>query len=326
MKDLNLKKTIIIVFLLLIGFFCILFIFSNINRKSNVDVNLVFNTDRNYREYTKVAIKSAIENKNYSSIYHIDVICVDIPQKECEEFKSFEKENVYIRIFPESLSSLSSIGNYVINNYVTRTDLFKFKFDKIFSDRDKILYIDSDTLIRKDLRELFNTDISKYYLAAVIRLEPEISAGVDKNGKVHHYNKNYYNCGVLLLNLAKMRKDKISEKLIQAKNADEEKFYQTQKAFNVVIPPNTIKKLSPIYNDNGRWNDEYIKDFHYYRLYFPYSLRYYNIKILDEQSVIIHYSGFKKPWRDPAAKFGDDWRKYSKMINDDVDVKEIIGK
>ena len=296
------------------------------NRKNSDDVYLLFNTDRNYKEYTKIAMKSAIENKNYDSIYHIDVLCVDMSGKECDEFKSLSKENVEVRVFPEKLSSIAHIGQYKIDKYVTRTDLFKFKFTDLFLDRDKVLYIDSDTLIRKDLKKLYNTNISRYYLAAVMRLEPDYIPFVDKQGRIFQKEENYYNCGVLLLNLDKMRKDKIPEKMIEAKNEDEDRLYHTQRIFNVIIPPRTIKKLSPIYNDNGRWSDEYIKKFHYYKVFFPYSLRYYTIEKLDKDAVIIHYSGFKKPWRDPAAKYGEEWRKFATSINNDFDEKSLIEK
>ena len=168
--------------------------FKLINSENSDDVYLLFNTDRNYKEYTKIAMKSAIENKNYDSVYHIDVLCVDMKEKECIEFKSLSKENVEIRVFPEKLSSIAHIGQYETDKYVTRTDLFKFKFTELFPDRGKVLYIDSDTLIRKDLKKLYNTNISKFYLGVVMRLEPDYVPFVDKQGRIFQKEENYYNC------------------------------------------------------------------------------------------------------------------------------------
>ena len=46
-----------------------------------------------------------------------------------------------------------------------------------------------------------------------------------------------------------MRKDNITEKLLEAKKQDKYKDYYTQKVFNVVMVPEKIYSLYPIYNN-----------------------------------------------------------------------------
>lgn len=293
---------VFVILLIGLSIFCRKFFIPNLNR----DVNILFNTDKNYAQYTKVAIKSAIMNKSPDSIYHINVLCVDIPQKECEEFKLLADKNVEIKIKIETKSTLKNIGNYEIAHYVTRTDLFKFLFSEIYSE-DKMLYIDSDTIIRADLTKLYNTDISDYYLAAVMKMEPDYNEFDEPT--------YFYNCGVLLLNLKKFRERNISNFLIMAKNEDEQKDYQTQRVFNEVITRDEMKVLSPIYNDIERWNDEYIKNYNYFKTYFPYSLKYPTIKQLDKNAVIVHYAGSNKPWKNDNVKYADEWWKYARLVN-----------
>lgn len=43
----------------------------------------------------------------------------------------------------------------------------KFEIGNILKDIDKVLYIDGDTLILKDLYNLYNIDISNVYCACV---------------------------------------------------------------------------------------------------------------------------------------------------------------
>lgn len=63
-------------------------------------------------------------------------------------------------------------------------------------------------------------------------------------------HKRYFNNGMMLLNLKKMRKDNISEKLFADKLSDENTVFMTQDAFNRVF--NTeVKFLSPLYNYMG---------------------------------------------------------------------------
>ena len=58
---------------------------------------------------------------------------------------------------------------------------------------EKFLYLDADTLILNSIQELFNTDISNYELG-VVR---------DYMGR-HFYGRNYFNSGVMLMNMKKI--------------------------------------------------------------------------------------------------------------------------
>lgn len=322
------KNILLILLLIILLITCTYFVKSKFNKNENKNINIVFTTDLNYVEYTKVAIKSAIYNKKPDSVYNINVLCVDIPNEKCSSFKNFKEKNVNINIKHLSISSIKDIGNYHMDHYVTRADLFKFLMPDIFPNHDKILYIDSDTIIRKDLRDLYNTNIEKYYLAAMKK------PGIDYDYPVIHKKFLFfeykigtytYNCGVLLLNLKKMRNDDIKTKLIQAKNSDTIRTLQTQKSFNDVIPIQEIKVLSPIYNTYARWPNNAFKKFNLFVYYFPYTLKYYNIHKLRQSSVIAHFAGRNKPWKfhpDDGYPFVEEWWKYAKMINPDWHVEK----
>ena len=187
------KYSILIIFVVIIaaGFFIL--------RCASADKNIyiVYTTDRNYIPYTKTAVKSAAVNKKPSSRYRISILCVDLTPEERESFKTLETKNVSIKTIPLSIESVQNIAhNPVRKIHISKADLFKFYMAEIFPHIDKILYLDSDTIVRKDLSELFNTDIKDYYLAAAKRPGDE------------------YNCGVLLYNLKKWREDNIKDKLI----------------------------------------------------------------------------------------------------------------
>lgn len=83
----------------------------------------------------------------------------------------------------------------------------------IFPNIDKLLYLDSDTLVCGDLSELFNTNISNYALGAVRDMAPTEDAD-NPNGKYvrefaenHLQNDAYFNSGILLMNLKNMAKN-----------------------------------------------------------------------------------------------------------------------
>ncbi len=81
---------------------------------------------------------------------------------------------------------------------------------RYFRDIDKLLYLDSDILVCRDVLELFNTDISDCAFGAVRDLAPvndkyhPQGIYVKKFAAEYLNNGPYYNSGVLLLNLRKM--------------------------------------------------------------------------------------------------------------------------
>ena len=117
---------IIAIFILTYGIIFIKDTIISLKLKKNNNINIVFTTDSNYINYTKVAIKSAIINKNQNSIYNINIICVDLKPKEIKELEFLNDKNAKIHTIPVNLSSIDNIGNYQLNYYVSRADLFKF--------------------------------------------------------------------------------------------------------------------------------------------------------------------------------------------------------
>ena len=74
--------------------------------------------------------------------------------------------------------------------------------------KKKAIYLDSDLLIRKDIKNLFDIDLEEYCYAAVVdgsANENHILPNLEGNITIE--KGNYYNSGVLLLNCDKIRKE-----------------------------------------------------------------------------------------------------------------------
>ncbi len=89
-------------------------------------------------------------------------------------------------------------------NRFTYMVLIRAAFAKIFPQYDKILSLDVDTIVDKDISDIWNLPIDDYYFSAA--LEPYCSKG----GKFEKMDK-YYNVGVALYNLKKLRDGKVDE-------------------------------------------------------------------------------------------------------------------
>lgn len=101
---------------------------------------------------------------------------------------------------------------------------------------DKVLSLDVDTIVKDDISELWDMDIDDYYLSASI--EP---------GRTNA-EKQYFNTGVALYNLKKIREDAIDDTLVWDLNHHKYPNID-QDAINKICA-GKIKPMPPEYNYN----------------------------------------------------------------------------
>ncbi|MBR2068154.1 MAG: glycosyltransferase family 8 protein [Candidatus Gastranaerophilales bacterium] len=255
---------------------------NNYKEKPEKDtVNIVFITDKNYAVPLQTAIKSAIYNKNKESKYHIFIIGAQLENEDTIKLQSLENTDTKITILNQK-----NIYNIVKkkHHYVSRADLFKFNLAKIFLKFDKILYLDCDIIINKDLSELYNTDLEDNYAGAV----QDIGF---INGRLNF--DFYFNNGVMLLNLNKMRQEHVMLKLLFYKIYKASEEFMTQDCFNAAFKEK-VKQLPLKYN------------------VFTCRFKETELKNIND-AVIIHFTGEKKPWKNKEIEYSYIWEKYSKL-------------
>jgi lipopolysaccharide biosynthesis glycosyltransferase len=92
-----------------------------------------------------------------------------------------------------------------------------------------LIYLDCDVVVKQSLAELFNTDLDNCYLAAV-----EDVCGQSKAQRLGL--KQYFNSGVLAVNLQAWRKDDIPSRLLEWIENNREKMRgHDQEALNAVL-------------------------------------------------------------------------------------------
>ena len=274
-------------------------------------INIVFITDKNYVFPTKVAIKSLIANKNRETQYNINIIGVELDENDVFLFKNLETDNVKINIIQKD-NDYENIG--FNHQYVSKAALFKFQIPNIFNDLDKVLYLDGDMIIEKDLSELYNIDLGNNYAGMVI--DYNIMSNFKHKSK--KYNdflgvSNYFNSGMILFNIKQCLHNNITDKLFKIKKKDKICYFMDQDAFNLAFK-GKIKILSPYYNffaSYFKFSLKNIKDF--------FKLDASNFNELFNETFIIHFAGMK-PWNDINAVKSDEFWKYV----DNIDVIKYI--
>lgn len=268
--------------------------YKNNHINTNGKICIELHTDNNYVLPTIVTLTSLIANKDKSSIYEIRVLGNNLTKKNIKLLK--KAVGKYGCVIPH-ISSFSKFEG--THPHVSSTDLFKFDLPDVLSDWDKVLYIDTDMIIQSDLSELFNIDLGDNYIAAVKDMAGMHEGHAEKLG-----HKNYFNAGMMLMNLKKMREENIGAKLIDYKLHKDCGHFMSQDALNFVFNEKVLY-ISPIYNwmapNQLKFSNQEIKDF--YGIDFDLSL---------DNAVIVHLTNRKKVWNYKNTWGFDLWFSYYK--------------
>jgi len=219
----------------------------------------VYSGTRNIYENMLISAKSLLEHSNVEKIYFLiedDNFSYPLPKEiECINISNQ-------KYFPKTGPNYDNILTYMV--------LLRAAYTKIFPQLDKILSIDIDTIVNENISDLWEIDLSNYYLAAV---EERVLS--EKEG-------SYFNMGVVMLNLQKMREDKKDEELINAINTYWYR-YKEQDCFNELLRGQVLI-LPPDYNCCIQANEPaHEKITHFAGLYkldkFPHFNYYKNLPI-----------------------------------------------
>lgn len=282
--------------------------------------DFVYICDDNYCLPTVVSINSLIENLKQTNIrYNIFVCTFGLSDSNVSMLESLTTPHVQVvvKIFdPEKYSSkLDSISQ---KTHVTTTALIKFELANLFPAINTICYLDSDIIIKSDIEELLATNVNNFYLAACQEFMSYL------NDVQYHFRKKtvfYFNSGVMLLNLDKIREDKMTELLWDYKINKAKTKLMDQETLNKVFEKK-VKPLSIKWNFNPVFCDEVYLN----AINNNYNSKYRNLKDLENDASIIHYVGkFDKPWIYKTARFKKYWDLYFDKFSDSFQINyEII--
>lgn len=175
------------------------------------------------------------------------------------------------------------------NSYFTDFTFGKLLLSDIVEE-SKVLYLDTDAIAVKDISDIWNYDISDYYIAGVK------DWGVEERGNIEELgiNGKYINAGVVLFNLDKMRKDKIEKKCFELINKIE-LIFPDQDALNYVCT-NKELYLSSMYNVC----DDVTIDIENRNL-----------------AKIYHFAGIKENWV-VNLRYAEEWYSVEERFNKDI--------
>lgn len=263
-------------------------------------LNIALGFDENFAPYAAVTMASIMENTKSDVVFYLmhdnispQVIekITDMVEQKGHKIKWFNMSDEFANMFTGGWS---------------KAMYYPLAIPKI-CDEDKILFLDSDTLVLGDLTVFYNQDLDDNYVAAVhdygmyslVHSNDTIKINEKQRLSIKEYfndlmmwddadMKRYFNSGLLLCNLTVMRQENVFDKfqeVIKSKALG----FPDQDCYNIVCH-NRIKLADIKYNfmilREKPW-EGYDKEF---------LERYARIISEQEQPIIIHF--LSKPWRE----------------------------
>ena len=165
-------------------------------------------------------MKSIMLSQNKDTFINFYIMVSNITREQKNVINKIEKQHKNCKI------NFLDMGNQFKEfrlpfNIWTTANYYRIRLPEILKEVKKIIYLDTDTLIYKDLTKLYNYDIEgKYFI------------GMPENKEEDFYIRNnvsfnnFKNTGVILWNLEELRKGNISSKMIEyiSKNNNKTKY------------------------------------------------------------------------------------------------------
>lgn len=262
--------------------------------------HITCNTDNNYAQHCVAMLCSLFDNnKSYTFCVHILINNLSEQNRVAitEMAKSYGNEAIFHVVDESLLEGLQ----YRKHRPLTKAAYYRVLLPSIIDETiERILYLDCDMIVLRDISELFRVDISGYALAATSDVTPWTSEHrIQLNLSLHD---RAFCSGIMLINLKYWREHDAQNRLLEFSRIKREPVYlHDQDSLNYVFR-NQWFELPP------KWNHS------------PLSISVGAEKQFDNDEYalcpyIMHYSGDLKPWYDvwfPEKKY---YTRFLKLSN-----------
>lgn len=275
---------------------------------NNKKIPVVWGIDKKYILQAFVVMRSVLMNSKQQ--YHFFILTADNIEDEIKDYTKTLKEeydNFEISVRKVNIGYFSEAQ--IHNAHLSKAAYFRILISDLVPEYDKCIYLDCDLIVYGDLKELYDIELEDNYLAGV----RDCHIMEDTPREVQHQKilgipsrDRYVNSGVLVMNLEKIRKDKLVSCFFE--QLKRENWYEDQDVLNLCCYP-LIRILPLKYNL-----------FHFYlgkSIKFLYALPYekHTFDFNHERPFILHMGADYKPWNSLAVKGSKEWWCIAEVFN-----------
>lgn len=260
-------------------------------KKQKQIIPVFFSVDDNYVPLLNVAIYSLKKNASKNYIYNVHILNTGLTLSNIELLKGMQSKNTNI-LFNNISNKIEAYESRLFTrDYYSRSTYYRFFIADFFPQYNKALYLDSDIIIKEDISKLYNTELGTNLVGAInddiITNEEAFSEYTERALGISRYN--YFNAGILVMNLYEFRQQKVLNKFFDLLNKYTFTVAQDQDYLNVICK-NKVTLVSEFWNKTPMPNNN-----------------------CDKHKVsIIHFKIVYRPWHCDNVIFANDFWRYAK--------------
>ena len=170
------------------------------------NINVAFTIDNNYPIFTMLVINSILRNNTSNSDYTFYVIENNLTAKNKLKMQKYVNKRKQTVEFINVDTSIIDEGNWFFwfSNRITSIAMARILIPDILPKQvQKVIYMDADTLVLSDLKDLYDIDLD----GKAFGMTENIAESDRKIAK-------YYNSGVILMDLNKCRAENSTLKML----------------------------------------------------------------------------------------------------------------
>lgn len=249
-------------------------------------IHIALATDANYLKHASVMLASLLHHipADDDSDIHVHVLNEHLTDDEKGKLKKLQDTFSFQLHFLDLKSSF--LADWKLSRQLwTNAIYYRLALPSILPEVDRVIYLDCDIVVLDNIRKLWETDLSGYSIAAApvpVKKSYQETLGLNPEFR-------YFNSGVMVFDLKKMRETQTEKKFIEIyKRQGETLKYPDQDILNLAYEKDGYKMLQL------RWN----LTSHFYRNN-PKDTPEFPIEEIKEalsNPAVAHYTGRHKPW------------------------------
>lgn len=255
-------------------------------------IPIFFASDDNYVPFLAVSIKSLLDNASKDYNYKIHILCEGLSEESVTRLSRLSTDNSVIDFVDLSpyVERIRERLQSTLRDYYTESIFYRLFIATLYPEYHKAIYLDCDIVVVDDISQMYNMDIGDNIVGActddVINYEPNFRRYA--SDAVGVPSPDYFNSGVLLINLDAFRENKIKERFI---------YLLCKYNFATAAPDQDYLNVlckGKVFHMDKNWDRMPIDP------------------VIVDKVHLIHYNNFKKPWYYDDVMFGDVFWEYAK--------------
>lgn len=280
-------------------------------------VPVVLSANNRFSPYLDIMIRSMIANASEKRNYDIIILYNDISERNQRLIKSAANGKANISIRFARVCEYFDAGKLFIDQHLSVETYYRLIIPEIMPNYHKILYLDCDMVADRDVAELYDLDLKGAIIGAAKDIDVAGQLNLNQNNWQTYATEtlgldspyDYFQAGVLILDLDGLRKTASSQKMIKLALSQSFRCHD-QDVLNIICK-NKVTYIPQQWNTLMDWQEPGRSRMQILKMA-PRKL-FEEYSAARKQPYLIHYAGYQKPWDVVDCDFAEYFWKYAKL-------------